>query len=132
LQNCQPEPPPLGEQHWKADPPPDMHDAPGASRHAPQLHELVHTSTPHAVAVPAELRSHPVRVEPGEHAPWPEHVPHALHAPQVHPAVHVRVRVCIPQLPHVPVSLSTWPGVHSPPPPLHVPKLPHAPHEQSG
>lgn len=109
LQNCQPEPPPDGVQHWNVEPDPDMHWAPGASWQLPQLQDAVHVSTPHIVAVPDELRSHPKRVAPGEHVPPPLHVPYAPHVPQAQLAVHVRVRDCDPrlQLPHARVSVST-------------------------
>lgn len=128
LQKLQPEPPPVGVQHWKLDPIPDMHCAPEASWQLPQLHELEHTSTPHPVATPAEFRSQPVRVAPGEQTPPPEQVVYPLHAPHPHVESQVRVRVWRPQFPQACSSISVWPGVHSPaPPPTQV----NAPHVQS-
>jgi hypothetical protein len=47
----------------------DMQVAPGASWHAPQVQEVVQTSTPQLVTAPEELRSQPVRDSPGVQTP---------------------------------------------------------------
>lgn len=85
----------------------------------------MHTFTPHDVAAPVLFVSHPVRVSPGTQPLSPVHAPNAPHAPQSQPMLvsHVRVRVCVPELqrPQGCVSVSVWPGEHTPlPPPTHV------------
>jgi hypothetical protein len=123
-------------QHWKFVPRCDRHEAPGATTHAePQAQDELHTLTPHEVVAPVLFMSHPVRVSPGTQPLSPVQPPNALHAPQSQPALtsHVRVRVCVPELqrPQGCVSVSVWPGMHTPlPPPTQVLHPVYAPHWQ--
>jgi hypothetical protein len=99
----------------------------------PHVQDDVHVCTPHPVAAPVLFMSQPPRVSPGVQPLSPLHPPNAPHAPHVQPAAtsHVRMRVCVPepQRPHGWVSLSIWPGVHTPePPPMHVLQSENAPH----
>jgi len=51
-----------------------------------------------------------VSTSPGEHTPWPEQVLHVDHVAQPQLALHVRVRVRVPQSPQPCFSVCFCPG----------------------